>query len=67
MVRKSVILAACVVASALVATAQAENFFVGLLQGTNWQPPKCSAPEVLTQLKDKRGNIVFRCKKPATR
>ncbi len=67
MVRKTVILAACAVVVALTATAQAENFFVGLLQSTNWQPPKCSAPEVLTQLKDKRGNIVFRCMKPAAR
>jgi len=45
-------------------TAQADNFFVSLLQSVNWQPPKCKAPEVLTQLKDRAGNIYFRCMKP---
>ena len=49
------------------ATAQADNFLVGLLQSAMWQPPKCSAPEVLTQLRDRRGNITFRCQKPASR
>ncbi|MFN8948937.1 MAG: hypothetical protein ACK5YG_14665 [Alphaproteobacteria bacterium] len=45
-------------------TAQAENFLVSLLQSVTWQPPKCTAPEVLTQVKDRAGNIHFRCMKP---
>lgn len=51
----------------LAATAQANNFLVGLLHSATWQPPKCSAPEVLTQLRDRNGNITFRCVKPAAR
>lgn len=45
-------------------TAQADNFLVSLLQSVKWQPPKCTAPEVLTQVKDRAGNIHFRCMKP---
>ena len=54
-------------AVALSAQAQAESLVVGLFSVTKWQVPKCVAPEVLTQLKDRQGNIVFRCMKPASR
>jgi|GEM_PF-2179824 len=45
-------------------TAQADSFLVSLLQSVKWQPPKCTAPDVLTQVKDRAGNIHFRCMKP---
>jgi hypothetical protein len=59
--------AAAIAVATLATTAQAENFFVGLLRSASWQPPKCTAPEVLTQVKDRAGNIQFRCAKPAGR
>jgi hypothetical protein len=66
---KKIIIASVLAVSAagFAASAQAESFLVGLLQGVNWQVPKCSAPEVLTQVKDRQGNIHFRCMKPASR
>jgi hypothetical protein len=66
---KKIIIASVLAVSAagFAASAQADSFLVGLLQGVNWQPPKCSAPEVLTQVKDRQGNIHFRCMKPASR
>ncbi len=68
MQKKTMLLAAAVTATLTFgATAQAENFFVGLLRSSGWQLPKCTAPEVLTQFNDRRGNIVFRCVKPTTR
>lgn len=51
-------------ASVLAPAAQAENFFVTLLRGANWQAPKCKAPEVLVQVKDRSGNIRFVCQAP---
>ena len=48
----------------LAPVAQAESFFVTLLRGANWQAPKCKAPEVLTQVKDRAGNIRFLCQAP---
>jgi len=66
--RKIIIASVLVVSAAgFAASAQAESFLVGLLQGVNWQVPKCAAPEVLTQVKDRAGNIQFRCIKPASR
>ena len=67
--QKTTIFIAAAVAGTLTfaATAQAENFFVGLLRSSSWQLPKCTAPEVLTQFKDRQGNIVFRCVKPTSR
>jgi hypothetical protein len=50
----------------LASTAKADNFLVSLLQSVRWQPPKCTAPEVLTQVKDRAGNIHFVCRKPKT-
>lgn len=68
MQKTTLLLAAAVTASlTFAAAAQAESFFVGLLRGSSWQLPKCTAPEVLTQFKDRSGNIVFRCVKPASR
>lgn len=49
------------------ATAQADNFLIGLLQSATWQPPKCAAPLVLTQVFDRKGNIHFTCAKPANK
>jgi hypothetical protein len=63
----TLLVAALIAAGVLTASAQAENFFVGLLRGSQWQPPKCTAPEVLTQVKDRSGKIMFRCMKPASR
>ena len=54
-------------AAGFAASAQADSFLIPLFQGVNWQPPKCSSPEVLTQVKDRQGNIHFRCMKPASR
>lgn len=54
-------------AAGFAASAQADSFLIGLLQGVSWQVPKCSTPEVLTQVKDRQGNIHFRCMKPASR
>jgi hypothetical protein len=51
-------------AAAAVAPAQADSFIVNLLSGAHWQPPKCKAPEVLTQVRDAKGNITFRCALP---
>ena len=63
--KKTMTLIAAVAAIAtLSATAQADNFFIGLLQSAVWQPPKCSNPAVLTQVTDRRGDIHFRCMKP---
>ena len=66
--RKFIIACAIAVSAAgFAASAQADSFLVGLLQGVNWQVPKCSNPEVLTQVKDRAGHIHFRCMKPASR
>ncbi len=68
MKKTTMMLAAAVTATlTFAATAQAENFFVGLLRSSSWQLPKCTAPEILTQFTDRSGNIVFRCVKPASR
>lgn len=66
---KKIVIACTLAVSAagFAASAQANTFLVGLLQGVNWQPPKCAAPEVLTQVKDRAGKIHFRCMKPASR
>lgn len=59
------LLAATIIAvSAIGAPVHAASFFNGLLGGTNWQPPKCNAPEVLREVKDKNGKILWRCVKP---
>ena len=63
----TLVAAAVITVWTLAASAQADNFFVGLLTGANWQPPKCTSPEVLTQLKDRHGNILFRCIKPTAK
>lgn len=48
------------------ASAQADNFLIGLLQQSGtWQPPKCAAPLVLTQVFDRKGRLYFTCAKPA--
>jgi hypothetical protein len=66
--RKFIIASVIAVSAAgFAASAQADSFLVGLLQGVSWQVPKCSNPEVLTQVKDRQGNIHFRCMKPASR
>ena len=66
--KKFVIACALAVSAAgFASSAQADSFMIGLLQGVNWQVPKCAAPEVLTQVKDRAGNIHFRCMKPASR
>ena len=66
---KKIVIASVLAVSAagFAASAQADSFLIGLLQGVNWQVPKCSTPEVLTQVKDRQGNIHFRCMKPASR
>ena len=56
--------AAILAASAIGAPAHSASFFNGLLGGTNWQPPKCDAPEVLREVKDAHGKILWRCVKP---
>lgn len=63
---KKIVIASAILLSlaGVSSTAQADNFLVSLLQSVKWQPPKCTAPEVLTQVKDKAGNIHFRCMKP---
>ena len=63
--KKTTLACALLLALSVVAVpAQADNFLVSLLASAKWQPPKCTAPEVLTQVKDKAGNIHFRCMKP---
>ena len=57
-------IAAAAAITAMSSGAQADNFFVSLLQSANWQLPKCEAPLVLTQVTDRQGNIRFSCKKP---
>ena len=65
MTKTMTLLAATIIAvSALGAPVQAASFFNGLLGGTNWQPPKCNAPEVLREVKDAHGKILWRCVKP---
>jgi len=53
---------------ALAVPAQAGGFDVGFFLGnggTNWLP-KCVAPEVLTEIKDRAGKSQWRCTKPAS-
>ncbi len=55
-------------ALAFAAPAQADSFGVGFFlgsSGSGWLP-KCTAPEVLTELKDKAGKSQWRCVKPAS-
>lgn len=63
---KKIVIASAVLLSfaGAASTAQADNFLVSLLQSVKWQPPKCAAPAVLTQVKDRAGNIHFRCLTP---
>ena len=55
-------------ALALAAPARADGFNVGNLilgnGGSDWLP-KCTAPEKLTELKDRAGKSHWRCTKPA--
>jgi hypothetical protein len=54
-------------ALAFAAPAQAGGFDIGFFLGnggTSWLP-KCTAPEVLTELKDRAGKSQWRCMKPA--
>ena len=64
--RAFILTAAAVSLSLLSGSARADNFFIALLQSANWQVPKCKAPEVLTEVKDRAGNIHFVCKTPKT-
>lgn len=61
---KAIIASSIALTLTFVVPAQAESFFVTLLRGANWQAPKCKAPEVLTQVKDRAGNIRFLCQAP---
>jgi hypothetical protein len=61
---KTLFLAAAMAVCAMGAPVQASSFFGGLLVGVNWQPPKCDAPDVLREVKDKNGKLVWRCVKP---
>jgi hypothetical protein len=67
--KKSAILFASTAAIVLAfaVPAQSASFFNSLLGGSNWQPPKCTAPQVLRETKDKNGRIVWRCVKPEPR
>lgn len=63
--KKTTLACALLLALSVVAVpAQADNFLVSLLASAKWQPPKCKAPEVLTQVKDNKGNIRFVCAVP---
>ncbi|MEQ1865475.1 MAG: hypothetical protein ABL996_12610, partial [Micropepsaceae bacterium] len=62
MTKTMTLLAATIIAASTIgAPVQAASFFNGLLGGTNWQPPKCNAPEVLREVKDAHGKILWRC------
>ena len=60
------LLAAAILAVSAIggAPVQAAPFLNGFLGGANWQPPKCNAPEVLREVKDRHGKILWRCVKP---
>jgi ABC-type sugar transport system substrate-binding protein len=66
--RATVIAAAAAAALAFTAPARADGFPVGFILGSgpsDWLP-RCKAPEVLTEVKDRAGKLHWICTKPQT-
>ena len=68
MISRALLMAAAFGAAlTLAAPARADGFNVGFFLGagpSNWLP-KCNAPELLTEVKDRAGKLHWICAKPA--